>query len=89
MRDVAVVGVGMTKFGEIWDKSLRDIYVEAALDAIDSSGVDHIDSMIIGCMSGGLFVGQEHLGSMLADYLGIKHLQYLHIFVEKCRMNYS
>ncbi len=74
MRDVAVVGVGMTKFGEIWDSSLRDLYVEAALGAIENSGVDHIDSMIIGCMSGGLFVGQEHLGSMLADYLGIKHL---------------
>ncbi len=74
MRDVAVVGVGMTKFGEIWEKSLRDLYVEAALDAIDNSGVDHIDSMIVGCMTSGLFVGQEHLGSMMADYLGIKHL---------------
>jgi acetyl-CoA C-acetyltransferase len=36
--------------------------------------VDSIDAMYIGCMAGGLFVGQEHLGSMLADYLGNKHI---------------
>jgi acetyl-CoA C-acetyltransferase len=70
MRDVAVVGVGMNKWGELWDKSLRDIYVEAALKAMDDAGVDRIDSLYVGCMSPGLFVGQEHLGSLLADYLG-------------------
>ncbi|MFH2036341.1 MAG: thiolase domain-containing protein [Candidatus Zixiibacteriota bacterium] len=74
MRDVAVVGVGMTKFGEIWEKSFRDLYVEAALAAIDDAGVNHLDSMTIGCMSGGLFVGQEHIGSLMADYLGQKYL---------------
>ena len=71
MRDVAVVGVGMQKWGELWEKSLRDIFVESALLAIEDSSVDHIDSMVIGCMSSGLFVGQEHIGSLLADYLGV------------------
>jgi len=70
MRDVAIIGVGLTKMGELWEKSIRDIFVEAALGAIDDSGVDHIDSMYIGCMSGGLFVGQEHIGPLMADYLG-------------------
>ncbi len=70
MRDVAVIGVGMQKWGELWEKSLRDIYVEAALLAIDDAGVDHIDSMYVGCMSSGLFTYQEHIGSVLADYLG-------------------
>jgi len=74
MRDVAVVGVGINKFGELWNHSLRDLYVEAALAAIDNAGVDHLDSMTIGCMTSGLFVGQEHLGSLLADYLGQKNL---------------
>lgn len=70
MRDVVAIGVGMTKWGELWEKSLRTIFVETALLAIDDAGVDRIDSMVVGCMSSGLFVGQEHLGSMLADYLG-------------------
>jgi acetyl-CoA C-acetyltransferase len=71
MRDVAIIGVGMTKWGELWEKSLRDIFVETALIAIDDAKVDHIDSMYVGCMSSGLFVAQEHLASLLTDYLGI------------------
>jgi acetyl-CoA C-acetyltransferase len=70
MRDVAVCGIGMTKWGELWEKSLRAIFVETALLAIEDAGVDHIDSMLVGCMSSGLFVGQEHLSSLLSDYLG-------------------
>ncbi len=71
MRDVAIIGAGMTKFGELWNQSFRNLFVEAALGAIDDAGVDHIDSMYIGTMSGGLFVGQEHIGSIMADYLGV------------------
>jgi acetyl-CoA C-acetyltransferase len=71
MRDVAVIGVGMTKWGELWEKSLRDIFVESALEAVKDAGVDRIDSMYVGCMTSGLFVGQEHLGSLLSDYLGM------------------
>jgi acetyl-CoA C-acetyltransferase len=70
MRDVAIIGVGMNKWGELWEKSLRDVFVEAALLALDDAGVEKIDSMYVGCMSSGLFVGQEHLSSLLADYLG-------------------
>ena len=70
MREVAVIGVGMTKWGELWDKSLRTIFVETALLALDDSGIDKIDSMYVGAMSSGVFVGQEHLASLLADYLG-------------------
>jgi acetyl-CoA C-acetyltransferase len=61
----------MNKCGELWDQSLRDIYVGAALKAIDDAGVDHIDSMYVGCMTSGLFVAQEHLASLMADYLGM------------------
>jgi acetyl-CoA C-acetyltransferase len=74
MREVAVIGIGMTKWGELWEKSLRDIYVETALKAIDDSGVDHIDSIYIGSMSPGIFVGQEHIASLLADYLGYPYI---------------
>jgi acetyl-CoA C-acetyltransferase len=71
VREVAVIGCGMTKFGELWALSLRDIFVEAALKAIDDAGVDRIDSMYVGSMTPGLFVGQEHIGALMADYLGI------------------
>ncbi len=31
MREVAVLGVGQTKFGELWDRSFREIGIEAGL----------------------------------------------------------
>jgi acetyl-CoA C-acetyltransferase len=70
MRDVAIIGVGMTKWGELWEKSLRTIFTETALLALEDAGVDKFDSLLVGCMSSGLFVGQEHLASLLADDLG-------------------
>ncbi len=70
MRDVAVIGVGMQKWGELWTQSLRDIFVESALMAMDDAGVDKLQAMYVGSMSPGLFAAQEHIGSLLADYLG-------------------
>ena len=32
MRDVAIIGVGLQKWGELWEKSFRDLFVEAALN---------------------------------------------------------
>jgi acetyl-CoA C-acetyltransferase len=70
VREVVVIGCGMTKFGELWKMSLRDMFVEAALKAIDDAGVDKLDSMYVGAMTTGLFVAQEHIGALMADYLG-------------------
>ncbi|MFQ5605207.1 MAG: thiolase domain-containing protein [bacterium] len=70
MREVAIIGAGLTRFGELWEQSFRDLFAEAGLKAIEDAGVDHLDSMYVGTMSGGLFVGQEHIGALMADYLG-------------------
>lgn len=70
MRDVAIIGVGMTKFGELWDQSIRDMFAEAGLKAMESAGVDKIDSLYVGAMSSGLYTHQEHLSSVMADYMG-------------------
>jgi acetyl-CoA C-acetyltransferase len=69
-RDVAIIGIGISKWGELWQDSLRDIFVKSALSAMQDSGVDKIDSLVVGNMTAGLFNGQEHLGSLMADYLG-------------------
>jgi acetyl-CoA C-acetyltransferase len=61
----------MNRWGELWEKSHRDIWTEAALEAIGDAGVDRVDAMYVGCMSGGLFMGQEHLGALLAEQLGM------------------
>ena len=79
MREVAIVGAGMTRFGELWQQSLRDMFVEAAAGALTDAGADHVDSLYVGCMSGGQFVGQEHLGPLMADHLGMAGIPAVHI----------
>lgn len=71
MREVAIVAAGMTPFGELWEMSLRQLFAEAALETINKAGVDHLDSIYIGNMSGGCFVGQEHIGPLMADQIGM------------------
>ncbi len=71
MRDVCVVGVGLSKWGEVWRQSLRQLFVDAAMNAIENSGVDRLDSLYVGCMSSGMFVQQEHISALCADYLGM------------------
>ena len=34
MRDVAVIGIGMTSFGELWETPLRSLWAEAALASL-------------------------------------------------------
>ncbi|MCK4348074.1 MAG: thiolase domain-containing protein [Thermoplasmatales archaeon] len=76
MRDVAVIGVGLTKFGELWDKSFRQLTAEAGSKAIFDAGIEgkEIDAMYVGSMSSGRFVGQEHVGALVADASGFSHV---------------
>ncbi len=76
MRDVAIIGVGCTEFGELWDKSFRDLFVEAGVSAIQDANVQggKIDALYVGNMSGGRFIEQEHIGSLIADYSGLASL---------------
>jgi acetyl-CoA C-acetyltransferase len=76
MREVAVIGVGLTKFGELWDKSFRRLTAEAGSKAIFDAGIEgkEIDAMYIGSMSSGRFIGQEHVGALVADASGFSHL---------------
>ncbi|HTY52035.1 MAG TPA: thiolase domain-containing protein [Methanomicrobiales archaeon] len=73
MRDVAIIGIGCTPFGEKWESSFRDLFVEAgslALKDAELSG-EHIDAMYVGNMSAGRFIEQEHIGALIADYAGL------------------
>ncbi len=73
MRDVAIIGTGVTKFGELWYRSFRDIGIEAGLKAVADSGLagNEIDGMYIGNMSAGRFINQQHIDALIADYSGM------------------
>lgn len=73
MRSVSIIGVGLTKFGEHWDKGLKELIAEAGTLAIEDSGVgkEKIQAVYAGCMASGRFNGQEHIGALAADVLGL------------------
>jgi acetyl-CoA C-acetyltransferase len=58
---------------EHWDKSLRDLSLEAGALALKDSALEgkDIQALFIGNMSAGRFIGQEHLGALAADQAGL------------------
>jgi acetyl-CoA C-acetyltransferase len=57
IRDrVAIVGMGCTKFGEHWDKSVDDMLIDATQECFTSSniGIDDIDAYWFGTMASGV-----------------------------------
>ena len=70
MREVAVVGVGMTKFGRT-TKSLLELFSEAAIEAINESNIKpkDIQAMFVGNALGD-FAGQNNLGAFCPADIG-------------------
>src|SRR5512135_3531659 len=72
MREVAVLGVGMTKFGPS-NLSLKELFAEAALEAIQSSNLTSKDmqALVVGNVLGDFAEGQMNLAPLLADEIGM------------------
>jgi len=70
---IKVLGTGVTKFGELWDKSLLDLAKEASAEAIHESGlmINQVDAVFVANMIHGKLSGQDHLGALVASSLGI------------------
>jgi acetyl-CoA C-acetyltransferase len=73
MRRVAIVGVGMTKFSEDWNRGFRDLILEAGKKALEDASLHgaEIDALYCGTMAPGPLIGQEHAGALLADWMGL------------------
>ncbi len=73
MRQVAIVGAAMTKFGELWDRSLRDIGLESGMLALMDANLEteDVEALFLGNMSAGRFIQQEHIGALIADHAGL------------------
>jgi acetyl-CoA acyltransferase len=61
MRQVAIIGGGMTRFGKFLDRSLKDLGREAVEEALRSAGMEksQIEAAIVGNATAGLITGQE------------------------------
>jgi len=80
-RDVAIISASATKCGEHWDKGLKDLAWEAGVKAVEEAGISgkDIEYLVVGNMSGGMFVGQEHIGALVADFLGLNPIPSLRV----------
>jgi acetyl-CoA C-acetyltransferase len=70
--EVAILGTAVTKFGELWHKSLVDLAREAALEALKDArlAIKDIEAIFIGNMLAGRVEDQVHLGSLIGERLG-------------------
>jgi len=75
MREVAVLGVGQTKFGELWDRSFREIGIEAGLQALVDAKLSSTDlgGLFLGNMASGALIEQEHIAPLILDATGLGH----------------
>lgn len=73
MRDVAIIGCGMTKFGQLEDKSLTDLMVESSLKAISDANASEsdFDAVYVGNMFSGEFNKMTGIASVLADRINL------------------
>lgn len=70
---IKVLGTGLTKFGELWDKSLLDLALESSIEAIDDSklSINNIEAVFVANMLYGQLTGQQHLGALVTSSLGL------------------
>jgi len=73
MSKVRVAGTGLTKFGRSPDRTGRDMFAEAGLEAIDEAGIDpsDVDSLYFGNFMGELAEHQGHQGPLMAEAIGV------------------
>ena len=74
MRDVAIIGAGMTRFGKFLDRSMKDLTREAVDAALGSAGIDKskIEAAVVGNAAAGLVTGQECIrGQVVLREMGI------------------
>jgi acetyl-CoA C-acetyltransferase len=79
MREVAILGIGQTKIEEHWDRSLKDLAGEAVLNALKDAGIPGAEAIFVGNMMSGLANNQQHLGAAIADWVGLRFSDAVHI----------
>src|SRR3989344_7430356 len=70
---IKILGTGITNFGELWDKSLLDLALDASKEAIADSRlkINEIDAVFVGNMINSKTEGQDQLGAAVAANLGM------------------
>lgn len=81
MREVCVLGVGQTPVREHWESGLRELAVLALCEALEDAQVEaqNVTALYVGNMLSGQLSGQQHLGVLVADAMGLSGIEALRI----------
>jgi acetyl-CoA C-acetyltransferase len=79
MREVAVIGIGLTKVDEHWDKSLKELTGEAIIDAMRDAGRVYAVAVFVGNMMSGAANRQQQLGALISDWVGLRYTEAMKI----------
>lgn len=74
---VAIIGMGCTKFGENWDKSVDDLIVEAAYEAYQDAGIEQKDIQAAWFGTTRLITGENLAGVLKFDYIPVTRVENL------------
>ena len=71
MRQVAVIGIGQTSIGELWQFGIRELASQALTSAFEDAGIERQpDALFVANMLASRVSSQAHLGALIADYMG-------------------
>lgn len=71
--NIVISGIGITNFGELWGTSPRSLAREAVGNALRDAkiSVANVQALFVGNLLAGMLGGQEHIGALFAEELGI------------------
>ncbi len=75
MRSVSIVGIGQSPVGELWSRSAREIAFDAIRSAMEEAHIATADALYVGNMLSGSLLDQEHLATLVADYVGLRGIE--------------
>jgi len=79
MREVAIIGIGQVPVAEHWDKSLLVLAGEAIFATLADAGREEAEAVYAGNMLSGNLGKQEHIGTMIADWIGLRGIEAMKI----------
>lgn len=79
MGRAVIAGVGYTKIGEHWDKSIGDLIYDAGSQLLKLSKRHEIEALFIGNMLSSFAGIQSNIGAYAADILGLNDVDVFHV----------
>jgi acetyl-CoA C-acetyltransferase len=74
-NDVYILAVGMTPINEHWERSLRELALEAIVNARSEAPQVRPEALYVANMLAPALSGQTHLGVLLADFAGMRGIE--------------